>query len=208
MAAHCGARDHIASRHTSPPAVICDNDLELEWSWDQENDGNIGDARIFWQIQSSQRFKYHVFLYCSWKLCCGCCSCPPRDASTSSFISKGGEITRKVTKFYNMITIRTLSLLVYFTDIAIYILGSMSWSSRTFCMVCRVIADPSLSLPSLCGVVSRVPILIGSPWVFDKWVDVGWSESYLSVMNLLSTQFRDQILWHQIIECFFIELIE
>jgi hypothetical protein len=67
---------------------------------------------------------------------------------------------------YNMIPIRTLSLLAYFTHIYIYIyiiiyfLGSTSWSSGIFWMVSQVIADPSLGLSSLCGVVPRVPILI------------------------------------------------
>jgi hypothetical protein len=65
---------------------------------------------------------------------------------------------------YNMIPIRTLSLLAYFTyifiDTIIYALGSTAWSSRIFWMVDRVIADPSLGLPSLCSVVPRVPIVI------------------------------------------------
>jgi hypothetical protein len=65
---------------------------------------------------------------------------------------------------YNMIPIRTLSLLVYFTyifmDIIIYALESMPWSSGIFWMMGRVIADPSLGLSSLCGVVSRVPVLV------------------------------------------------
>jgi hypothetical protein len=55
-----------------------------------------------------------------------------------------------------MIPMRTLSL-AYFTyisiDIIIYALGSMPWSSRIFWMVGQVIADSSLGLPSLCGVV-------------------------------------------------------
>jgi hypothetical protein len=63
-----------------------------------------------------------------------------------------------------MIPIRFLSLLAYFTyifiDIIIYVLGSTPWSSGIFYMVGQVIADPSLDLPSLCGVVPRVPILI------------------------------------------------
>jgi hypothetical protein len=36
---------------------------------------------------------------------------------------------------YNMIPIRTLSLLAYFTDIAIYALGSRPWSFGIFWMV-------------------------------------------------------------------------
>jgi hypothetical protein len=63
-----------------------------------------------------------------------------------------------------MISIRTLSLLTYYTyifiDIIIYALGSMSLSSETFWMVGRVIADPSFGLLSLCGVVPWVSILI------------------------------------------------
>jgi hypothetical protein len=58
----------------------------------------------------------------------------------------------------------TLSLFVYFTyiliDIIIYALGSTLWYSKIFWMVDWVIADPSLDIPSLCGVVPRVPILI------------------------------------------------
>jgi hypothetical protein len=51
------------------------------------------------------------------------------------FISKGGEVTKMVVG-YNIISIRTLSLLAYFTyismDIIIYALGSTSWSFRIF----------------------------------------------------------------------------
>jgi hypothetical protein len=65
---------------------------------------------------------------------------------------------------YNMIPIRTLSLLIYFTnifiDIIIYVVESMTWSSRIFWMVDRVVADPSLGLPSPCGMIPRVPILV------------------------------------------------
>jgi hypothetical protein len=47
---------------------------------------------------------------------------------------------------YNMITIKNLSLLAYFTyifiDIIIYILESTLWSSRIFWMVGRVVKDP------------------------------------------------------------------
>jgi hypothetical protein len=60
---------------------------------------------------------------------------------------------------YNIIPIRTLSLLAYFTyifiDIIINVLESMTWSSRIFWMVSRVITDPSLGLPSPCGVVPQ-----------------------------------------------------
>jgi hypothetical protein len=113
---------------------------------------------------------------------------------------------------YNMISIRTLSLLAYFTyisiDIIIYALVSMSWSSRIFWMVGRIIVDPSLCLLSVCGVVPRVQILVSRPWVLSKWVDAGWSGSFLSMMNLMSTQFRNQVLLHKIVECFFAGLIK
>jgi hypothetical protein len=45
---------------------------------------------------------------------------------------------------YNMISIRTLSLLVYFIDIAIYTLRNTPWSSEIFWIVGRVILDPLL----------------------------------------------------------------
>jgi hypothetical protein len=65
---------------------------------------------------------------------------------------------------YNIISIKTLYLLVYFTyiliHIIIYALGSTPWSSRIFWMVGRVIIDPSLGLPTTCEVVHRVLILI------------------------------------------------
>jgi hypothetical protein len=58
----------------------------------------------------------------------------------------------------------TLSILAYFTyifiDIIIYALGSTTWSSGIFWMVGRVIADPSLGLPSLFGVEPQVSILV------------------------------------------------
>jgi hypothetical protein len=63
-----------------------------------------------------------------------------------------------------MIIIMTQSLLVYFIyifiDIIIYALASISWFSRIFWMVGRVIADSSFGLPSLCGLVPWVLILI------------------------------------------------
>jgi hypothetical protein len=65
-----------------------------------------------------------------------------------------------------MISIRTLSLLTYFTyiviDKIIYALGRKAWSSGIFWMVGRVVADPSLGFSSLHGVVPLVPILISS----------------------------------------------
>jgi hypothetical protein len=73
---------------------------------------------------------------------------------------------------YNMITIRTLFLLTYFTyifiDIIIYVLRSMTWSSRIFWMVGRVVADPSLGLLSPCEVVLLILILVSSPRVLHK----------------------------------------
>jgi hypothetical protein len=88
----------------------------------------------------------------------------------------------------------TLSLLFYFKyifiNIIIYVLGSKSWSSEIFWMVGRVVVDPSLGLPSPYGMVPQVLILVSSPRVLSKWVDAEWSESFLSVMNLSSTQFQ------------------
>jgi hypothetical protein len=64
----------------------------------------------------------------------------PRGDSTPPFISKGGYKEGNQVG-YNMIQIKTLSLLVYFTYIYIYIyiiiyaLGSTSWSSEIFWVV-------------------------------------------------------------------------
>jgi hypothetical protein len=73
---------------------------------------------------------------------------------------------------YNMISIKTLSLLTYFThifiDIIIYALGNTSWYFGIFWMVGRVIADLSLGLLSLCGVVPRVPILVRLPFTLPS----------------------------------------
>jgi hypothetical protein len=131
----------------------------------------------------------------------------------SFFYIQWGKGYKKANRIgYNMIPIKTLSLPTYFTYIFIYIiiyaLESKPWSFRIFWMVGRVIADPSLGLLSPCGMVPQVPILISSHRVLGKWVDAGWSGSSLSVMNLPITQFRNQVLWHEIIECFFTELIE
>jgi hypothetical protein len=87
-----------------------------------------------------------------------------RGASNSSFIYKGRDYKEGNWVNYNMILIRTLSLLVYFTyifiDIIFYVLGSTHWSSGIFWMVGRVVTDPSLGLLSPCEVVPRVLILI------------------------------------------------
>jgi hypothetical protein len=60
------------------------------WVRDRENDGNIGDARIFGQVQASWRIIVLrlVFLYCSWQLYCGVVF-SFGVASTPPFISKG-----------------------------------------------------------------------------------------------------------------------
>jgi hypothetical protein len=75
-----------------------------------------------------------------------------------SFYIQGGRDYKEDNRVgYNMISIMTLSLLVYFIyiliDIVIYVLGSTPWSSEIYWMVGRVIKDPSLGLPSPCEVV-------------------------------------------------------
>jgi hypothetical protein len=89
-----------------------------------------------------------------------------------SFYIQGGRGYKEGNRGgYNMIPIRTLSLLAYYIyiiDIIIYTLESTPWSSRIFWMVGRVIADPSLGLLSLCGVVPWVPNLVSSPRVLGK----------------------------------------
>jgi hypothetical protein len=82
--------------------VVYDNDLEYEWSRDQENDSNTGDVRIFRQLQASRKIIVirPVFLYCSWQLMLWLLFFDLlfRGASTPPFISKRGEVTRKVTE--------------------------------------------------------------------------------------------------------------
>jgi hypothetical protein len=63
-----------------------------------------------------------------------------RGASTPPFISKGGRGYKESNRVaYNIVSIRTLSLLAYFTyifiDIIIYALRSTPCSSRIFWMV-------------------------------------------------------------------------
>jgi hypothetical protein len=89
------------------------------------------------------------------------------------FYIQGGQGYKEGNRVgYNMISIRTLSLLAYFTyifiDIIIYASGGMLGSSGIFWMVGQVIADPSLGLSSLCRVVPLVPILVSSPRVLGK----------------------------------------
>jgi hypothetical protein len=83
---------------------------------------------------------------------------------------------------YNIISIRSLSLLTYFTyiflDIIIYVLESTSWSSGIFQMVGRVIADPSFDLLSLYVVVPWVLILIND---VDRHLLVGAGLLFLQV---------------------------
>jgi hypothetical protein len=37
---------HRAWRRLSSCVMVCDNDLEQEWSQDREDDGNTGDTRM------------------------------------------------------------------------------------------------------------------------------------------------------------------
>jgi hypothetical protein len=94
------------------------------------------------------------------------CPCP------SFYTQRGRDYNEGNQVGYNMISIRTLYLLIYFTytliDIIIYALGSTLWSTRIFWMVGRVVADPSLGLLTLCGVVPHIPILVSSPRVLGK----------------------------------------
>jgi hypothetical protein len=106
---------------------------------------------------------HHMFLHCSWQLMLRLSFW--WGASTPPFISKRGWGYKEGNWVgYNMILIRTLSLLTYFTyifiDIIIYVLGSTLWSSEIFWIVGRIIANPSSDLPSPCGTVPRVSILI------------------------------------------------
>jgi hypothetical protein len=50
--------------------VVCNNEFVQGWLRDQENDDNIGDTRIFTQVQTFQGIIVlrHVFFYYSWQL--------------------------------------------------------------------------------------------------------------------------------------------
>jgi hypothetical protein len=82
-----------------------------------------------------------------------------------SFYTQGGQGYNEDNRVgYDMISIMTLSLLVYFIyismDIIIYTFRSTSWSSEIFWMVGRVVTNPSFDLPSPCEVVPWVLILV------------------------------------------------
>jgi hypothetical protein len=99
----------------------------------------------------------HLFLYYSWQLCYSCASL--LGVPLPLFLYSSGEVTRKVTESVTIWSQSELYLYlsilhIFSIDIIIYILKSMLWSSKIFCMVGQVIANPSLSLPSLCGVVA------------------------------------------------------
>jgi hypothetical protein len=47
------------------------------------------------------------------------------------------------------------------------LMGSTPWFSGIIWMVGRVVADPSLGLPSLCGVVPWVPVLINHQMLIE-----------------------------------------
>jgi Trk-type K+ transport system membrane component len=107
-----------------------------------------------------------MFLYCSWQLmlCCHCQTSPlGMPLPLLLYIQEGQGYKEGNRASYNMIPIRTLSLLTYFTyifiDIIIYALRSMPWSSGIFWMVGLVVAGPSLGLLSLCGLVSNPRVL-------------------------------------------------
>jgi hypothetical protein len=100
----------------------------------------------------------------NWCSVCAPWTCPLGVPLPLLLYSRGRGYKEGNRVVYDMIPIRTLSLLTFFTDIfidiIIYVLGSTSWSSGIFWMVGWVIADPSLGLPSLYGVVPGVPILV------------------------------------------------
>jgi hypothetical protein len=105
--------------------MVCDNDLDYGWLWDQANYGDIGDASIFRQVQASQRIiaLRPMFLYvsCQLLLCCSCRTCPDfsRGATTPPFISNGGKVTRKLTE--SVITWSQSGLYLYLSILHIFL---------------------------------------------------------------------------------------
>jgi hypothetical protein len=123
--------------------MIYKNDLEYGWSRDRENDSITGDTMIFRQVQASRRIivLHLMFLYCSCQLMVRLCLF---DFSSGVYLPlllypRGRDYKEDNRVGYNMIPIRTLSLLAYFTyifiDIIIYVLRSTLWSSGIFWMV-------------------------------------------------------------------------
>jgi hypothetical protein len=90
----------------APSIVLCDINLEYGWSRDRKNVGNIGDARIFRQVQAFQSIitLHLVFLYCSRQLTWWLLffelvlTCLLGGASTLPFTSKGDEVIKKITE--------------------------------------------------------------------------------------------------------------
>jgi hypothetical protein len=84
--------------HNLKLVIVCDNDLKYRWSRDRENDVNIGDVRIFRQVQPSRRIIAlgPLFLYysCQLVLCCSsCCGVP-----VPLLLYQGDDVIRKLTE--------------------------------------------------------------------------------------------------------------
>jgi hypothetical protein len=129
-------------------------------------------------------------------------TCPDlssRGAPTPPFISKGPEVIRKVTK---SVTTWSLSIL-YFTYIFIYIiiytLRSTLRSSEIFWMVGWVVVNPLLDIPSLYGVILRIPILDNDLLVLIKllWMWSHWRVCWAKIHGIgpLSFLQGDQHTW-------------
>jgi hypothetical protein len=82
-----------------PTVDVCDNKLVCGWSRDRENDDNMEDVRIFRQVRTFRRIitPRHVSLYCFGQLMLWL-SLSSTGYSIPPFISKEGEVKRKVTK--------------------------------------------------------------------------------------------------------------
>jgi hypothetical protein len=130
---------------------------------------------IFRQVQACRRIiaLHTIFLYCSWQLIWWLLFVRLVLTSSSHSLGvplplllypRGVKLQGRYPSWLQHDSYSDSILLVYFThifiDIIIYAIGSTLWSSGIIWMVGQVIADPSLGLLSLCGVVPQVPILI------------------------------------------------
>jgi hypothetical protein len=95
----------------APTVVVYENDLEYGWSQDRENDGNIGVARVFRQVQASRRIiaLYHVFLCYSCQLMLRLYLCY-LGVPLPSFYVQGARVTRKVLELVTIVVLVGLYL--------------------------------------------------------------------------------------------------
>jgi hypothetical protein len=174
-----------------------DNEFVWRWSQDWENDGNTGDTNILRQVQASRRIiaLCPLFLYCSWQFCCGC-TCPLGVTVPLLLYQRGRGYKEGNHVGYNMIPIRTISICLVYICFYRYSYLRLKGHVMAFWKMGRALGVPPKSMRL--GTHGTNPHhQPPSVWQMSKcW----WSWSSLSVMKLSSTQFRNQVSWHEITE--------